>query len=215
VLSAFITSGQRCSCARRLILPEGEVGDAILDATVALTQRLTIGAWDEDTMLGPLISAQAAERAQAQVAALDARAILPFGGIPGRSAAFVTPAILDVTGITVPDEEIFAPVLQVQRVPDFDAAIRAADATAFGLAAGLLSADPALWQAFSSRIRAGVVNWNRPTTGAAADLPFGGLGESGNHRPSAYYAADYCAYPVASFEAASPANLSAQIKGLA
>ena len=46
-----------------------------------------------------------------------------------------------------------------------------------------------------------MVNWNRPTTGAASNRPFGGLGESGNHRPSAFYAADYCAYPMASFEA--------------
>ena len=215
VLSAFVTSGQRCSCARRLIVPEGPVGDAILEATVALARRLSIGAWDEDAMLGPLISAQAAVRARAQVAALGGRVLLPFGPVPGRGAAFVSPAILDVTGLAVPDEEIFAPVLQVIRVRDFEAAIAAANATAYGLAAGLLSADPALWAAFRGRIRAGVVNWNRPTTGAAADLPFGGLGESGNHRPSAYYAADYCAYPVASFEAAIPANLSAQIKGLA
>ncbi|MGH8807350.1 MAG: succinylglutamate-semialdehyde dehydrogenase, partial [Noviherbaspirillum sp.] len=42
--------------------------------------------------------------------------------------------------------------------------------------------------------------WNRPTTGAASTAPFGGIGKSGNHRPSAYYAADYCAYPVASIE---------------
>ena len=48
--------------------------------------------------------------------------------------------------------------------------------------------------------RAGVVNWNRPTNGAASNAPFGGIGLSGNHRPSAYYAADYCAYPVTSVE---------------
>ena len=61
--------------------------------------------------------------------------------------------------------------------------------------------DAGLWTRFQQRIRAGVANWNRPTTGAAGTAPFGGLGDSGNHRPSAYYAADYCAYPVASFEA--------------
>ena len=107
----------------------------------------------------------------------------------------------DVTGIAVPDEEIFAPVLQVSRVPDFDAALAAANDTRFGLSAGLISADDALWQRFVHECRAGVVNRNRPTTGAAGSMPFGGTGESGNHRPSAYYAADYCAYPVASFEA--------------
>jgi succinylglutamic semialdehyde dehydrogenase len=117
----------------------------------------------------------------------------------------------DITGLAVPDAEIFAPVLQVIRVPDFDAAIDAANATRFGLSAGLLSDDPALWQRFLARSRAGVVNWNRATTGAAANMPFGGLGESGNHRPSAYYAADYCAFPVASFEADSIIDLFDEI----
>jgi len=86
------------------------------------------------------------------------------------------------------------------RVASFDAALEAANATAYGLAAGLLSDDPALWQQFLDGARAGIVNWNRPTTGAASSAPFGGIGKSGNHRPSAYYAADYCAYPVASIE---------------
>ena len=105
--------------------------------------------------------------------------------------------------MSVPDEEIFAPVLQVIRVADFDAAIEAANDTRFGLSAGLLTADDALWERFVLDARAGVVNRNRPTTGAAGAQPFGGIGDSGNHRPSAYYAADYCAYPMASFEAVS------------
>ena len=93
-----------------------------------------------------------------------------------------------------------APVLQVIRVPDFDAALVEANATRFGLAASLLGNDPALYDRFWANVRAGVINWNRPTTGAASSAPFGGVGKSGNHRPSAYYAADYCAYPVASIE---------------
>ena len=114
----------------------------------------------------------------------------------------------------IEDEEIFAPALQVRRAARFDDAIRLANDTRYGLSAGLIGGDEALWTRYLSRIRAGVVNWNRPTTGAAGDMPFGGLGSSGNHRPSAYYAADYCAYPVASFEATAPAPLLAEIKGL-
>ena len=219
ILSAFITTGQRCSCARRLIVPEGAAGDAVIAATLAMAQRLRVGAWDEtpEPAIGPLISDAAAARAHAQVAAriaAGARVLLPFAGIEGRRPAFVTPCVLDVTGTPMPDEEIFAPVLQVIRVANFADAIAAANATAFGLSAGLISADGALWDQLRTHIRAGVVNWNRPTTGAAADMPFGGLGDSGNHRPSAYYAADYCAYPVASFEAATPQDLTATIKGL-
>ena len=131
-----------------------------------------------------------------------------------RTEAFVTPALLDVTGVDVPDGEIFAPVLQVRRVPSFEAAVEAANATRFGLSAGLLSDDAELWRRFLHLSRAGVVNWNRPTTGAAAAMPFGGLGESGNGRPGAYYAADYCAYPVASFEADAVRDTTGEIRGL-
>lgn len=206
VQSAFITAGQRCSCARRLIIPKGAYGDQLIEAVAALRDKLMIGAWNEqpEPFTGPLISAQAAQDAKARVAALigsGVQAIRPLTSIEGRSAAFVTPAILDMSNHIAPDEEIFAPVLQVTRVTDFDAAIVEANRTRFGLSAGLISADDGLWDQFLLRSRAGVVNRNRPTTGAASSMPFGGLGRSGNHRPSAYYAADYCAYPMASFEA--------------
>jgi succinylglutamic semialdehyde dehydrogenase len=215
VQSAFVTTGQRCSCARRLIIPDGIEGDATIEAVHTLATRLRIGAWDDphEAYMGPLISDRAAQTALDAVAALkacDARTLLPFERLD-RSPAFVTPGMYDVTGIAVPDVEIFAPILQIIRVPDFDAAIAAANATSFGLSAGLLADDPALWDRFLARSRAGVVNWNRPTTGAAGNMPFGGLGSSGNHRPSAYYAADYCAYPVASFEADAVLDLTSEL----
>jgi succinylglutamic semialdehyde dehydrogenase len=215
VQSAFITTGQRCSCARRLILPQGASGDRIIDATAALALRLRTGAWDgpEEPFMGPLISRRAAAGALARTQALLARGgreILPFE----VNDAFVTPAMIETTGVETPDQEIFAPVLQVIRAADFDAAIVLANATRFGLSAGLIAEDETLWRRFVQRSRAGVVNWNRPTTGAASNMPFGGLGASGNHRPSAYYAADYCAYPMASFEAARPTFAPGDIKGL-
>lgn len=220
VQSAFITTGQRCSCARRLILPEGPAGDAVIEAVLALTERLTFGPWngEAEPYGGPLISARAADGALKAVDALianGARSVRPFGRIADLSEAFVTPGVLDMSGARdIPDEEIFAPVLQVYRAADFDAAIARANDTRYGLSAGLVSDDPANWNRFRRRIRAGVVNFNRPTTGAAGDMPFGGLGASGNHRPSAYYAADYCAYPVASFEADAVEDITGEIKGL-
>ncbi|RZK03438.1 MAG: succinylglutamate-semialdehyde dehydrogenase [Novosphingobium sp.] len=219
VQSAYVTSGQRCSCARRLILPRNAFGDAVIESVAALRDRLRLGAWDEEPTpyMGPLISPEAAARAQQQVGqivALGAKPIRLLEPLADRRATFVAPALLDVTGLTVPDEEIFAPVLQVTRVADFDAAIAAANATRFGLAAGLVSADLALWQRFVVESRAGVVNRNRPTTGASGAMPFGGLGDSGNHRPSAFYAADYCAYPVASFEAALPTGNRDSLAGM-
>jgi len=219
VQSAFVTTGQRCSCARRLIVPEGPQGDAILDAVIGLAHRLIFAPWDQTPVpyAGPLISARAADQALGAVndrINAGAGVLLAPGTIDNLNSAFVHPAIIDVTGIAVPDEEMFAPFLSVTRVPTFEAAIVAANATRYGLSAGLISDDPKNWDRFIRRIRAGVVNFNRPTTGAAGDMPFGGLGDSGNHRPSAWYAADYCAYPVASFEAEAVRNIEGEMRGL-
>jgi len=219
VQSAFVTTGQRCSCARRLIVPEGPQGNAIIEAVNAMVERLILAPWNSspEPYAGPLISVKAAEAAlKALQDRIDmgARVIRASGPVGNLLGAFVQPAIIDVTGVAVPDEEMFAPFLSVTRVGSFEAAIEAANATRYGLSAGLVSDNPAHWDHFIRRIRAGVVNYNRPTTGAAGDMPFGGLGASGNHRPSAYYAADYCAYPVASFEAGSVRNIEGEIKGL-
>ena len=131
---------------------------------------------------------------------------------PQADAALLTPGIVDVTAVAErPDEEFFGPLLQVVRYADFDAAIEEANATAYGLAAGLLSDSRARYEQFWLHSRAGIVNWNKQLTGAASSAPFGGIGASGNHRASAYYAADYCAYPVASLESetlALPATLT-------
>jgi succinylglutamic semialdehyde dehydrogenase len=221
VQSAFVTTGQRCSCARRLIVRQGREGDAIVDAVSALAERLTVGPWNgaDEPYMGPLISARGAEAALAaagKLVALGGKVVRPFEAASDLGPAFVRPGILDMTGVSgAPDEEIFAPVLQVRRVEDdFFKAVGEANNTRYGLSAGLITDTPARWDDFLANIRAGVVNLNRPTTGAAGDMPFGGLGSSGNHRPSAYYAADYCAYPVASFEAVAVKGVQGEMKGL-
>ena len=205
VQSAFLTSGQRCTCARRLILPDDDRGDEAIDALVKLTDRLII---DEpfanpQPFMGPVISPKVAEdleRAFDRLIEDDGEAIRNLS-VRDEGSAFVSPGIVDVTrsGV-VPDEEHFGPLLKVWRVSDFDAAIERANATKFGLSAGILTDDKAKWEKFLALSRAGIVNWNRQTTGAAGSAPFGGIGASGNHRPAAYYAADYCAYPVASMQ---------------
>ncbi|MGF1605246.1 MAG: succinylglutamate-semialdehyde dehydrogenase [Rhodothalassiaceae bacterium] len=198
--SAFISAGQRCTCARRLIVAHGAAGDRLIDALAGVLPRLSVGAYDSEppVFMGALVDAAAADALMRQAQARlqqGARWIVEAS----REDAFVTPGLLDVSGLDeLPDEELFGPILQVQRAADFDTAIRLANTTRYGLAAGLLSDDRARWDAFYARARAGIVNWNRPLPGASSEAPFGGIGLSGNHRPSAYYAADYCAYPVAS-----------------
>lgn len=202
VQSAYVSAGQRCSCARRLIVPSGAAGEAVVEALTGVMDRIVVGApFDEpQPFMGPVIDLSSAENLLVAQVRLGGTAIRQMRQVEaGRP--FLTPGLVDVTGVAVPDAENFGPLLQVIRAGDWDAAIAAANATRFGLAAGLLSDDPARYRDFWARARAGIVNWNRPTTGAAATAPFGGPGLSGNHRPSAYYAADYCAYPVASMEA--------------
>jgi len=205
IQSAFLTSGQRCVCARRLIIPKGNPGDILIAELLRWTHSLVVGFPNDkpEPFLGPVIHAAAAQallNAQKQLVELGGHILKPLEASP-RSACLLLPGIIDVTDIlALPDEEYFGPLLLVQRVPDFETAIQLANATQFGLAAGLISSQLELWEKFSIHIRAGIVNWNRPITGASGKLPFGGVGESGNHRPSAAFAADYCAFPVASMQ---------------
>jgi succinylglutamic semialdehyde dehydrogenase len=204
--SAFITAGQRCTCARRLIIPIGVEGDAFVDALQKATAKIKVGPQEDDTepFMGSVISNTAADQlleAQANLIETGGKSVCEMKRVfPAKP--FLRPGIIDVTDIEhLPDEEYFGPLLQVIRVADFDAAIKTANDTRFGLSAGLISDNKSYYEKFSALSRAGIVNWNRPITGASGAAPFGGIGASGNHRPSAYYAADYCAYPVASVEA--------------
>ena len=209
--SAYITTGQRCTCARRLIVPDNEQGSAIIEAVGDFIDRMSLGAWDEEATMGPVVSADIAAFVVKKAGERGGLEIRP-STLSDKGPAFVTPGLYDVTGLEVEDEEIFGPILSVTRVADWDAAIDEANNTKYGLAAGLISDDPKLWDDFRLRIRAGVVNFNRPTTGAASFLPFGGPGASGNHNPGAYYAADFCAWPMASQVAERPETLP--MKGL-
>jgi succinylglutamic semialdehyde dehydrogenase len=214
VHSAFITSGQRCSCARRIVLPAGQFGDAVLEATQALIKSMVLGRWNAEPapFMGPVIN-----EAQAHRVASFARELQHLGGtsivspiIGHEGPAFVRPGLIDMTHARADhDEELFAPFAQVFRVGTFEQAISRANATRFGLSSGLVCDDEQLWNQAKSQLRAGLINWNRPTTGAASSLPFGGPGLSGNSRPSAYYAADYCAFPTASQEAVKAQIISA------
>mgnify|MGYP006163487783 CR=1 FL=1 len=220
IQSAFISAGQRCTCARRLLVPQGAWGDALLARLVAVSTTIEVGAFDQQPppFMGSVISLAAAKAlmdAQELMLANGAVALLEMTQ-PQDQAALLTPGIIDVTGVTErEDEELFGPLLQVIRYADFAAAIAEANNTQYGLAAGLLSDSEARYQQFWLESRAGIVNWNKQLTGAASSAPFGGVGASGNHRASAYYAADYCAYPVASLETPSlvlPAALTPGVK---
>jgi succinylglutamic semialdehyde dehydrogenase len=205
IQSAFITAGQRCTCARRLLVSYGDRGDAFLRRLVEVARRLVPGEWDAEPQpfMGGLISPQAAVQvhqawlqhvANGGVTLLEPR-LLQSG------TSLLTPGIIDLTEVSdVADEEVFGPLLCVWRYRDFDQAIALANQTRYGLASGLISTDRDKFERLLLEARAGIVNWNKPLTGAASTAPFGGTGASGNYRPGAWYAADYCAWPMASLE---------------
>lgn len=205
--SAFLTSGQRCSCSRRLMVQTGAEGDRLIEAVLERAIALRIGRWnDDDVFMGPVVSSHSAE------AGLRFQSLLKEkGGVPLKELqrldlgeAFLSPGMIDMSDAQYHDEELFGPLLQVWREPSFEAAIARANDTRFGLSGGLISDREDRWEEAHLSMRAGILNFNRPTAGASSALPFGGPGLSGNHRPSAWYAADYCAWPQASQIAARP-----------
>lgn len=219
IRSAFITAGQRCTCARRLYIPTTQAGDQLLAELVETTGRLIVGGPDDtpEPFLGPVISPAAARRVRDHVADLAAAGatVLTGPGEPVPGTGFVQPTIIDCDGIDLPDDEVFGPVLTVQRYENLEDGFAMAADTAYGLAAGLIGGNREDFDRLAEVLRVGLVNWNAPTTGASGRLPFGGVGLSGNHRPAGWTAADFCAYPVASVINQQPADAAAEIRGLA
>ncbi|MCA4822873.1 MAG: succinylglutamate-semialdehyde dehydrogenase [Serratia rubidaea] len=216
IQSAFISAGQRCTCARRILVKRGAQGDAFIERLVQVAAALRVGRWDAEPQpfMGGVISSPAAEKmlaAQHHLLSLGGKALLTMQRLESGSA-LLSPGIIDVSEVpALPDEEYFGPLTTIIRYDDFDQALRIANQTRYGLSVGLISPQRAQFEQLLLEARAGIVNWNKPLTGASSAAPFGGVGASGNHRPSAYYAADYCAWPMASLESETlqmPASLS-------
>lgn len=205
IQSAFLTAGQRCTCARRLIVLKGAQGDNFLKTLISMTKTIVVGSYttSPEPFMGPVISETAAQNILN-----SQKSLIQKGGKPliemkhiKAGTGFLSPGVIDMSeAAEKPDKEIFGPLLQIIRVPNFETAIKEANNTAYGLTAGLLSENYEEYQQFFNEVKAGIINWNTQTTGASSAAPFGGIKLSGNYRPSAYYAADYCAYPVASME---------------
>lgn len=200
LISAFISSGQRCTCARRLILPYGT--DDVVNDLAAMVRRTIVGLPKDrpEAFVGPLIDPSAAERlllAQATLLEQGAAPIVPCVRAD-RCDALVTPGLIDASNVEhLEDEEVFGPLLVIRRVDTLDAAYVEAGSTRFGLAGALLGGDATDFAEFARRVPVGVAVHNAPTTGASAKLPFGGLGASGNHRPAGYHMTRHVADAIA------------------
>jgi len=208
IQSAFLSSGQRCTAASRLIVRDA-MADALIAEVKKFADRLIVDHphADPQPYMGPVIDNPTADGLTESFLYLMSHGGRPIKHMvrPQKGLPFLTPAIIDVTAMKErPDVELFGPLLQIVRVPDFETAIAEANSSRYGLSASLVGGSPEQYAQFWGNVRAGVINWNRPTNGASGTAPFGGVGVSGNHRPSAYYAADYCAYPAASAEIEQP-----------
>lgn len=212
--SAFVSAGQRCTCARRAFFLKTAAAQTQIDVLVNQTRDLRSGMPFSSPVpqVGPLVSGHAASgvrQIHEHLISLGCKSLLsPVGS--KRCSSLLGPAIVDATGIPADavremnEMEWFGPLLVVQQVDDFKAALEAAAQTPYGLSAALLGGTEKMFEGFVDRVGAGVVNWNSPTTGAAGALPFGGLGASGNHRPAGFFAIDFCCDPIASLEQSVP-----------
>jgi len=217
--SAYLTAGQRCTCARRLIVPEGNQGDEFIKQLVSDVKGIQVGHYQDkpEPFIGSVITKQSALnilKAQEGLIKSGGKPLIKIELIK-KDTGLLSPGIIDVTAIkNREDKEIFGPLIQLIRVKDFDAAIAEANNTAFGLSAGLICDNKKLYEKFYDQIRAGIVNWNNQLTGSSSEAPFGGVGISGNHRPSAYFAVDFCSYAVASMESEQLKMPTKKVPGL-
>ncbi len=211
VRCAFITTGQRCTCTRRIILHKS-IADRFMDAFLKATDSITVDDPFAETQpfMGPIIREDAQESALrffdhgADMGATVLKQPVAKEVLGCEGGHFITPGVMRVDSFTKKEEgpgcdlEVFGPVARVTVVDSFEDAITQANATRYGLAASIFTKSQKHIESFLTSVKAGCLNVNAGTAGASSKLPFGGLGLSGNHRPAGAFALDYCAYPVAS-----------------
>ncbi len=190
--AAFITCGQRCTATSLVFVHDSQIERLAAHLSRALP-RLPVGdPFAEGTFMGPIIDQQA----KARLLSLNDRAqdagveTLCAGRDLGGRGAYLTPALRMGAWTDHPyfTDEHFGPDMVLVPVANADEALAHINTLDYGLAAAVFCADQSRFNTLASRLRCGVVNWNRGTAGATGQLPFGGWRSSGNHRPGALFA---------------------------
>jgi succinylglutamic semialdehyde dehydrogenase len=207
---AFVSCGQRCS-GTAVALVERAIYPAFVAKLQAKLPGISVGDPLQDVFMGPLVSAAARERYLARLGEAEAEGVrlLAGGHAIAGNGAYVSPTLheLQPSGRAYEREELFGPDLALEQVDDLEHAIARANDSSYGLSASVFTAREHAFATAFARLRYGCVNHNAPTCGASARLPFGGLRQSGNHRPAALFSTQYATYPVASIR--GPATLDA------
>lgn len=183
VKGAFGLSGQACTGTSRVIVTEAN-HDVVVEAIVARAEALRVGPGDRDGVdMGALASRDQFDKFNTYVqSGIDDGATLRCGGLAavGTDGFFVRPTVFSDTrpGMRIVDEEVFGPLVCIQRAASLDHAIDLANAGEFGLSAAIVTNNLADAQMFSRRSRTGLVKINQPTTGMAMNAPFGGYKSS-------------------------------------
>lgn len=220
-IGAFMSTGQRCSCTSRIILHDS-IADKFIDKFYETAKKLTIGYWQDNPFMGPLINAGAVEKYVRfqEIASREGAERLMRGKALDldKKGYYVTPSICLIDKYredsVYQKSEIFGPNVAIYRTKDLDEALKINSSTGFGLVTSIFTKDRSIYEETLFRARTGLVNWNRTTNGASSKLPFGGLGKSGNDRPAADFAVTYCTVPVASHEDTTPFDPKAAPPGL-
>ncbi len=218
---AYLSTGQRCSGTSRVFVHQ-KIADNFIERFYQSAKKLTIGHWQDNPFMGPLINASAVEkyiRFQEIANRENCESMMRGKSLDLKTKGhYVTPSIhlvkkFDPKSI-YQKSEIFGPNVAIYTVSDFDETLDIVNSTGYGLVMSLFTKNKALYQQAIIDAKVGLLNWNRTTNGASSKLPFGGLGKSGNDRPSAHYAIQYCTTPIASLEDHTPYDETKNLPGL-
>ncbi len=192
VAGIFGAAGQSCVAGSRLYLQEG-IAEAFLDRIVAQAKQIVIGnPLDEETQMGPLCTAGQLEAIEREVAhaVSEGAEVLAGGRRPeGRAGYFYEPTVLDCPrqNLRIVDTELFGPVLAAQRFGAEKEAVRLANDTRHGLAAGIFTRSGARQLRMAGAVRAGIV-WVNTYRAVSPIAEFGGFKGSGYGRESGFQA---------------------------
>ena len=221
IVGAYLSAGQRCSGTSRIILND-KIADQFTNKFYEVAKKLTIGHWSKNPFMGSLINEAAVDkyvRFQEMANRENCESLMRGKSFEAEvKGYYVTPSIHLVKAFDPKSiyqkTEIFGPNVAIYRSSDFDRTLDIVNSTGYGLCMSLFTKNMDLYNEALLKAKVGLLNLNRTTNGASSKLPFGGMGKSGNDRPSAHFAVQYCTVPLASLEDPTPFDKSKLLPGV-